>query len=79
MMLAASAVAESRANANRTIATAVPIDPVATIPSAPSFAFNHDNANAPATAPAPMAPSRNPYSPGPPAICWRAMRGSRAQ
>src|SRR6266568_2463808 len=56
--LPANAVGASRANANRTIANAVPRVPTATRRSGPSLAFNHGNPKAAPTAAAPIAPRR---------------------
>ncbi len=54
------AVAASRAMASKPNVIAVPHVPAATDPIGPSLAFNQGNANAPATAPAPMTPRREP-------------------
>src|SRR5882724_7674557 len=56
--LPANAIGALRANANRTIAKAVPNVPTATSWSGPSFAFNQGNPKAAPTAAAPMVPRR---------------------
>ena len=58
---------------------AVPTVAAATRPLGPSFAVSLGNAKSTDDAPAPIAPSKTPYSVGPPPICVRATRGNSAQ
>src|SRR5262249_54313801 len=79
MMLAARAVTGSLARPNRTMAIAVLTVPPAARTSLPNLALSQASAKLAATAPAPIAPSRQPYRPAPPAIWLRATSGSSAQ